>query len=318
MTNTIHPSAVIEDGARLGSGVEIGPFCHVGSRAKLSDGVRLISHVSLAGDTSVGARTVIYPFASIGHTPQDLKYRGEPVRLTLGEGCLIREGVTMNPGTAVGGSETSVGPRAGFVANAHFAHDCRIGEGVILSNNVMLAGHCNIGDFAIVSGGAAAHQFVRIGAHAFVGGLAGVEHDLIPFGLALGNRAGLAGLNVVGLKRRGFSHEAIHELRRAYKMLFNGGGTLRERIDEVADAFADQDAVQQIVAFLRQGGDRAICVPRAGRDEEGGVEGSTFRARAEHALLWRSWPAGESFRLRSPVRLAAPDGTRFSSGSSAR
>jgi UDP-N-acetylglucosamine acyltransferase len=273
MTNTIHPSAVIENGARLGVGVEIGPFCHVGSQAKLSDGVRLISHVSLAGDTTVGARTVVYPFASIGHPPQDLKYRGESVRLTIGEDCLIREGVTMNPGTAGGGSETSVGPRSVFLANAHVAHDCRIGEGVILSNNVMLAGHCNIGDFAIVSGGAAAHQFVRIGAHAFVGGLAGVEHDLIPFGLALGNRAGLAGLNVVGLKRRGFSHEAIHELRRAYKMLFNGGGslggTLKERIDEVADAFPGQDAVQKIVAFLRQGGDRAICVPRAGRDEEG-------------------------------------------------
>jgi UDP-N-acetylglucosamine acyltransferase len=273
MTNTIHPSAVIEDGARLGTEVEIGPFCHVGSQAKLSDGVRLISHVSLAGDTSVGARTVIYPFASIGHPPQDLKYRGEPVRLTIGEGCLIREGVTMNPGTAGGGSETSIGPRSVFLANAHVAHDCRIGEGVILSNNVMLAGHCNIGDFAIVSGGAAAHQFVRIGAHAFVGGLAGVEHDLIPFGLALGNRAGLAGLNVVGLKRRGFSHEAIHELRRAYKMLFNGGGapgsTLKERIDEVAEAFAGQAAVHEIVAFLRQGGDRAICVPRAGKDEEG-------------------------------------------------
>ena len=148
MTNTIHPSAVIEDGARLGAGVEIGPFCHVGSQAKLSDGVRLISHVSIAGDTSVGARTVIYPFASIGHPPQDLKYRGEPVRLTIGEGCLIREGVTMNPGTAGGGSETSVGPRSVFLANAHVAHDCRIGEGVILSNNVMLAGHCSIGDFA--------------------------------------------------------------------------------------------------------------------------------------------------------------------------
>ena len=179
----------------------------------------------------------------------------------------------MNPGTAGGGSETIIGPRSVFLANAHVAHDCRIGEGVILSNNVMLAGHCQIGDFAILSGGAAVHQFVRIGAHAFVGGLAGVEHDLIPFGLALGNRAGLAGLNVVGLKRRGFSHETIHELRRAYKMLFNGGGalggTLKERIDEVADAFADQDAVQQIVAFLRQGGDRAICVPRAGKEEEG-------------------------------------------------
>jgi UDP-N-acetylglucosamine acyltransferase len=155
-----------------------------------------------------------------------------------------------------------------FLANAHVAHDCRIGEGVILSNNVMLGGHCQIGDFAILGGGAAAHQFVRIGAHAFVGGLAGVEHDLIPFGLALGNRAALAGLNVVGLKRRGFSHETIHGLRRAYKMLFNAGGALKERVGEVAEAFAGQEAVQQIVAFLRQGGDRAICVPRAAKDED--------------------------------------------------
>jgi UDP-N-acetylglucosamine acyltransferase len=269
MTLRIHPSAIIEDGARLGTGVEIGPFCHIGSQAKVGDGVRLISHVSLAGDTTVGARTVIYPFASIGHPPQDLKYRGEPVRLSIGDDCLIREGVTMNPGTAGGGFETIVGPRSVFLANAHVAHDCRIGESVILSNNVMLAGHCQIGDFAILSGGAAVHQFVRIGPHAFVGGLAGVEHDLIPFGLALGNRAALAGLNVVGLKRRGFSHEAIHELRRAYKMLFNGGGTLRERVDGVAEAFADQEAVQHVVSFLRQGGDRAICVPRAGRDDEG-------------------------------------------------
>ena len=183
MSLAIHPSAIVEEGARLGDDVEIGPFCHVGPQATLGDGVRLHSHVSLAGDTTVGARTVIFPFAAIGHPPQDLKYRGEPVRLTIGEDCLIREGVTMNPGTAGGGSETVVGPRSVFLANAHVAHDCRIGEGVILSNNVMLAGHCQIGDFAILGGGAAAHQFVRIGAHAFVGGLAGVEHDLIPFGL---------------------------------------------------------------------------------------------------------------------------------------
>ena len=269
MKGAIHPTAVVEDGARLGADVEIGPFCHVGSSSKLGDGVRLISHVSIAGDTRIGARTAIYPFASIGHPPQDLKYRGEPVRLSIGEDCLIREGVTMNPGTAGGGSETIVGPRSVFLANAHVGHDCRIGEGVVLSNNVMLAGHCQIGDFANIGGGAAAHQFVRIGAHAFVGGLAGVEHDLIPFGLALGNRASLAGLNVIGLKRRGFSHETIHELRRAYKMLFNGGGALKERVADVAEAFAGQEAVQQIVAFLQQGGDRAICVPRVGKGEEG-------------------------------------------------
>jgi UDP-N-acetylglucosamine acyltransferase len=268
MSVTIHPTAVVEDGARLGADVEIGPFCHIGPQTTLGDRARLISHVSVAGATTVGAGAVIFPFASIGHPPQDLKYRGEPNRLTIGEDCLIREGVTMNPGTAGGGSETIVGPRCVFLANAHVGHDCRIGEGVILSNNVMLAGHCQIGDFANIGGGAAAHQFVRIGAHAFVGGLAGVEHDVIPFGLALGNRAALAGLNVVGLKRRGFSHETIHELRRAYKMLFNGGGTLKERVGDVAEAFAGQEAVLQIVAFLRQGGDRAMCVPRAGKAEE--------------------------------------------------
>ena len=264
----LHPTAVVEDGARLGADVEVGPFCHVGPQVRLGDGVRLVSHISLAGNTSVGARTRIFPFASVGHQPQDLKYRGEPVRLVIGEDCLIREGVTMNPGTEGGRSETVVGQGCVFLANAHVAHDCHIGEGVILSNNVMLAGHCQVGDYAILSGGAAAHQYVRIGAHGFVGGLAGVEHDLIPFGMALGNRASLAGLNFVGLKRRGFSHEAIHELRRAYKMLFNGKGTLKERASDVAEAFPDQEAVQQIVAFLRQGGDRAICVPRTGRDEE--------------------------------------------------
>jgi UDP-N-acetylglucosamine acyltransferase len=273
MKSAIHPSAIVEDGARLGTGIEIGPFCHIGSQTTLGDGVRLVSHVVVAGDTTVGARTIVYPFASIGHPPQDLKYRGEPVRLSIGEDCIIREGVTMNPGTAGGGSETLVGPRSVFLANAHVAHDCRIGEGVVFSNNVMLAGHVQVGDFAILGGGAAVHQFTRIGAHAFIGGLAGVENDVIPFGIALGNRAGLAGLNVVGLKRRGFPHETIHELRRAYKMLFNGGGasggTLKERVDEVAEAFAGQDAVQEIVAFLRQGGDRAVCVPRAGKDEEG-------------------------------------------------
>ncbi len=262
MSAAIHPSAVVEDGARLGAGVEIGPFCHVGPKVTLGEGVRLVSHVSLVGDTTIGARTRIFPFAAIGHQPQDLKYRGEPVRLAVGEDCLIREHVTMNPGTAGGGSQTIVGPRSVFLTNAHVGHDCRVGEGVILSNNVMLAGHVQVGDFASVGGGAAMHQFVRIGAYAFVGGLAGVEHDVIPFGMALGNRASLAGLNFVGLKRRGFAHEAIHELRRAYQMLFFGKGTLKERVEDVAEAFPEQEAVQQMVVFLRAGGDRAICVPR--------------------------------------------------------
>ena len=264
----VHPSACLESGARLGAGVHIGPFCHVGPEASLGDGVRLISHVVVAGVTEIGARTRIFPFASIGHQPQDLKYRGERSSLTIGEDCLIREGVTMNPGTAGGGARTIVGRRCALLANAHVGHDCRIGDEVILSNNVMLAGHCQIGDFAILSGGAATHQFTRVGAHAFVGGLCGVENDIIPFGIALGNRASLAGLNFVGLKRRGFSHEAVHELRRAYKMLFAAEGTLKERVEDVASAFPEQPAVQQIVVFLREGGERAICTPRAGRDDE--------------------------------------------------
>jgi UDP-N-acetylglucosamine acyltransferase len=263
----IHASACVEAGAQLGEGVVIGPFCHVGPDVVLGDGVRLISHVSVAGVTDIGARTRIFPFASIGHEPQDLKYRGEPVCLKIGEDCIIREGVTMNPGTAGGGSQTIVGSRCAFLANAHVAHDCRLGDDIILSNNVMLAGHCQIGDFAILSGGAAAHQFVRIGAHAFVGGLAGVENDVIPYGIALGNRASLAGLNIVGLKRRGFSRETIHDLRRAYRALFAPEGTLKERAEDVAAEFAAHPEVRRILDFLREGGERAICMPRAGKED---------------------------------------------------
>ena len=263
----IHPSSVIESGAQIGAGARIGPFCHIGPQVRLGEGVELISHVSVAGDTSIGARTRIFPFASIGHEPQDLKFHGEPVRLSVGEDCLIREGVTMNPGTAGGISETVVGNKCVFLANAHVAHDCRLGNGIIFSNGVMVAGHCQVGDFAILGGGAAVHQFTRIGAHAFIGGLAGVENDVIPFGIALGNRAALAGLNFVGLKRRGFSHDSIHALRRAYKQLFGGPGTWKERVEDIAAAFADEAPVQQIVAFLREGGDRAVCTPRDLKDE---------------------------------------------------
>ena len=263
----IHASADVEPGAKLAAGVSIGPYCHVGPEVELAEGVALVSHVSVAGTTTIGARTRIFPFASVGHPPQDLKYRGEPVRLTIGEDCLIREGVTMNPGTAGGSLETAVGARCVFLAHSHVAHDCKLGNDVLLSNNVMLGGHCQIGDFAIFSGGSAAHQFVRIGAHAFVGGLTGVENDVIPYGLAVGNRAALAGLNIVGLKRRGFSREVIHDLRRAYRALFAPEGTLKERVEDVSAEFAHNEQVQLILDFLREGGDRAICVPRVGRED---------------------------------------------------
>jgi len=264
----IHPSAVVEAGARLGPGTCIGPFCHIGAEIELGEDVQLASHVVLAGRTSIGARTKIYPFASLGHPPQDLKYRGERSTLTIGTDCLIREGVTMNPGTSAGGMRTVVGDRCVFLAHAHVGHDCQLGNDVILSNNVMLAGHVSIGDFVILGGGAGVIQFTRIGAHAFVGGLSGLENDLIPYGLAVGNRAALTGLNLVGLKRRGFPRETIKDLRRAYRLLFAPEGRFAERIEDVAAEFAMRPEVQAIVDFLREGHDRAICVPMHSRDDD--------------------------------------------------
>lgn len=262
MTQSIHPTAIIEAGARLGEGVKIGPYCLVGPNATLEDGVVLHSHVVVAGHTRLGARTQVYPFAVLGHPPQDLKYRGEPSELVVGVDCIIREGVTMNPGTAGGGMITSTGDNCLFLTQSHVAHDCRIGSNVIFSNNVMLAGHCKVGDYAILSGGCGIHQYVRIGPHAFIGGLSGVENDVIPYGMVLGNRAHLAGLNIIGLKRRGFDREHVHMLRRAYRLLFADEGTLKERVEDVAAAFPDHPQVQEVLTFIREGGDRAICMPR--------------------------------------------------------
>ena len=262
----IHPTAIVESGAKLGAGVKIGPYCMVGPEVTLGDGCELISHAVVAGRTTIGAHTRIFPFASIGHQPQDLKFQGEASTLTIGSECLIREGVTMNPGTAGGGLTTVVGNRCAFLANSHVGHDCHIGSNVIFSNNVMLAGHCTVDDFAILGGGAAVIQFARIGAHAFLGGMSALENDLIPYGMALGNRAYLSGLNIVGLQRRGFSRETIHDLRRAYRLLFAAEGTLKERVDDVAAAFETHALVQEIVAFIRTGGKRSLCTPR---DAEG-------------------------------------------------
>jgi len=257
-----HPTAVIEAGATVGAGAKIGPYCVVGAEVVLGEGVELVSHVVVAGRTTIGARTRVFPFASIGHQPQDLKYNGEPSTLRIGADCIIREGVTINPGTEGGGMETTVGDRCAFLANSHVGHDCHVGNGVVFSNNVMLAGHCTVGDFAILGGGAAVIQFARIGAHAFLGGMSGLENDLIPYGMALGNRAHLSGLNIVGLQRRGFSRGDIHDLRRAYRLLFADEGTLVERMDDVAEEFADHAIVQEILEFIRAGGKRSLCTPR--------------------------------------------------------
>src|SRR5581483_8856402 len=258
----VHATAIVEAGARLGEGVRVGPFCFVGGEVALADEVELVSHAVVSGRTSIGPRTRIFPFASIGHQPQDLKYKGEPSTLSVGSDCLIREGVTMNPGTEGGGMATVIGDRCAFLANSHVGHDCKVGNDVILSNNVMLAGHVSVGDFAILGGGAAVIQFSRVGAHAFLGGMSGLENDLIPYGMALGNRAYLSGLNIIGLQRRGFSRDDIHTLRRAYRLLFAHEGTLMERLEDVDKEF-DQPAVKEIVAFIRAGGKRSLCVPHA-------------------------------------------------------
>lgn len=260
--SSIHATAIIEDGARIGDDVKIGPYCHIGPHVELGAGSELQSHVVLAGRTRIGARARIYPFASLGHPPQDLKYKGEPSTLTIGDDCLIRESVTMNPGTEGGGMKTVVGNRCAFLAGSHVGHDCMVGDNVILSNNVMLAGHVTVGDFVIMGGGSAIAQFHRIGAHAFVGGLTGVRGDLIPYGLATGDWARLEGLNLVGLKRRNFDRDAVNALRRAYRLLFADEGTLSERVNDVAEEFADVAIVQEVVTFLRSAGDRAICTPR--------------------------------------------------------
>lgn len=262
----IHPTAIVEDGAKLADGVIVGPFSVVGANVSLGEGVELKSHVVVAGRTTVGARTQIFPFASIGHQPQDLKYKGEPSTLEVGSDCLIREGVTLNPGTEGGGMVTTIGNGCAFLANSHVGHDCRVGNNVVFSNNVMLAGHCEVGDFAILGGGAAVIQFARVGPHAFLGGMSGLEQDLIPYGMALGNRAHLSGLNIVGLQRRGFSRNEIHDLRRAYRLLFAQEGTLLERVADVAEEFKDHTIVMEIVAFIKAGGKRSMCTPKNGAE----------------------------------------------------
>lgn len=261
--SSIHSTAIVEPGATIGKDVVIGPFCVVGSQVVLADGVVLRSHVVVDGMTEVGEGTQIYPFASIGLPPQDLKYRGETSRLVIGRNTVIREHVTMNPGTEGGGLVTRIGDQGLFMIGVHVAHDCVVGDQVIMANNATLAGHVQVGDCAVIGGLAAVHQFVRIGAHAMIGGLSGVEQDVIPFGSVVGERASLSGLNIVGMKRRGFDRDAIHGLRSAYRRLFGGKGNFAERISEVAGEYADNDAVQQVIAFVSAESSRGLTRPKA-------------------------------------------------------
>jgi UDP-N-acetylglucosamine acyltransferase len=261
MTN-IHATAIVAPGAELAEDVFIGPYCVVGENVNLSSGVRLISHVVIDGHTNVGERTEIYPFSSIGLRPQDLKYAGEPSVLEIGADNVIREHVTMNPGTEGGGMITRVGHSCLFMVASHVAHDCQLGDHVILANNAALGGHVSVGDWAILGGLSAIHQYVRIGRHAIVGGMSGVEHDVIPYGSVMGDRARLAGLNLVGLKRRGFGREVIHDMRRAFRLLFAQEGTMTERLADVSDLFNAIEPVMDIVDFIQMESTRPICQPK--------------------------------------------------------
>lgn len=259
----IHPSAIVAPGAKLGANVKIGPFSVIGEKVTIGDGCTLHSHVVVEGNTSLGAGCQIFPFASIGHNPQDIRFKGEDSRLEIGESTVIREYVTINPGTERGGMVTKVGKNCFLMAHSHIAHDCVVGDHVIMANGATLGGHCVIGDHVILGGLSACHQFVRIGEYAFVGGMSGVEHDVIPYGMIFGSRASLKGLNLVGLKRRGLSREQVSALRKAYDLLFADEGTLLERAEKVARQFPNESLVERMVGFVREESSRSISVPKA-------------------------------------------------------
>lgn len=261
----IHPTAIVDSGAEISATVEIGPYCCVGPKVRLGDDVRLHPHVVISGNTTLGAGCEVFPFAAVGNRPQDLKFKGGDTCVEIGAGTVIREHVTIHPGTEGGGRVTTVGNNCLVMVGAHIAHDCHVGDHVIMANNATLGGHVIVGDYAVLGGLAGVHQFVRIGHYAMVGGLSGVENDVIPYGSVMGNRAYLCGLNIIGLKRRGFSREQIHALRAAYRLMFAEEGTMSERLTDVAEMFKESAAVMDIVDFIQADSSRAVCQPQTKR-----------------------------------------------------
>ncbi|MFP4043136.1 MAG: acyl-ACP--UDP-N-acetylglucosamine O-acyltransferase [Rhodosalinus sp.] len=260
MSASVHPTALVEEGAHLGEGCVIGPFCHVGGEVELGAGVLLRSHVVVTGSTRIGEGTEIFPFAVIGEIPQDLKYRGEKTRLEIGARNRIREHVTMNCGTEGGGGVTRVGDDGLFMAGAHVAHDVQIGDRVILVNNAALAGHCIIEDDVIVGGLSGVHQWVRIGRGAIIGAVTMVTNDVIPYGLVQAPRGVLDGLNLVGLKRRGVPREDITALRAAFQMLAQGEGAFQDRARRLREE-TQSPYVREIADFVLAGSDRSFLTP---------------------------------------------------------
>jgi UDP-N-acetylglucosamine acyltransferase len=260
----IHPLALVEDGAVIGDNVSIGPFCHIGAKVTIGADCRLLSHVVVSGKTTIGRNCAIHPTAVIGGEPQSVHHAGEETTLEIGDNCTMREGVTMNTGTAAGGGRTIVGDNNLFLACAHVAHDCRLGNNIIMSNSVLLAGHVTIEDRVILGGGSAVHQFCRVGRQAFVGGLSGVAYDVIPYGMLNGNPGVLGGLNVVGMTRAGMDRATIHRVRKAYKAIFEADGSIRENAARIRDDFVDCEQAIEILDFIAAEGERAISSPKRG------------------------------------------------------
>lgn len=259
---TIHPTAIIDPKANIHESCEIGPFCVIGPNVTLHEGVTLKAHVIIEGRTTIGANTTVFPFASLGAAPQDLKYRGEPSELIIGENNMIREYVTMNPGTESGGMKTVVGSDSLFMMNTHVAHDCRLGDHLVLANHATLGGHVQVGDHVWFGGLSAVHQFVRIGSYAVIGGMAGVENDVIPFGRVKGERGRLAGLNLIRMERMGLDKAQIKVLQRAFNQLFGEEGTLDQRIEAVSEDFGGDPHVAAIITFARAKEKFPLCQPK--------------------------------------------------------
>jgi UDP-N-acetylglucosamine acyltransferase len=262
MSAKVHPTAVVDKSVELGNDVEIGPGCVIGPDVKLGARTRLIAHVFIESHTTIGADNTVFPFAALGGTPQDLSYKGEPTRLEIGDHNVIREHATLHRGTVRGRAVTTIGEHCLIMGNCHVAHDCQVGDYVIMAQTATIGGHVRVGDYAFLGGLSGVHQHGRVGHHAFVGASALMTTDLIPFGSAIGNHAHLGGLNVVGLKRRGYTREQIHDLRAAYRLLFAEEGTFQERIEDCAQIYANNAEVMQIVDFVRADAARPLCMPR--------------------------------------------------------
>ena len=258
----IHKSSVIDSNAKISKNVKIGPFCYIGPNVSLAENVELISNVHIEGETKIGNGTRIFPFASIGTQPQDLKYANEKNSTTIGDNNIIREYVTINPGTEGGGSKTIIGNNCLFMISSHVAHDCKIGNNVIIANNVPLGGHVTIEDSVVIGGNSAVQQFTRIGRLAMIGGMTGVLKDVIPFGLSIGNRNYLQGLNLIGLRRKKYENQKIMELDKAYKEIF-ATKKLHENLSKINGEYKDNELVNEVISFIEKDKKRPICSPQS-------------------------------------------------------